>query len=73
MAMTKVVEVLKAEVQRLNKAIALLEGSDTSPSKINTKRVSRKMSPEAIEKIRASQKKRWAAIKKKAPTSKKGS
>lgn len=65
MTTAKIVEELKAEIVRINKAIQLLSGTKIGVERASRK--GRKMSKEAIEKIRASQKKRWEAIKKKNP------
>lgn len=76
MALTKAIEQLKAELksktseaEKINKAIKLLENGSSTVTPYPFKK-KRKMSPEAIEKIRAAAKKRWADIKKKTPTKK---
>lgn len=75
MALTKVIQQLRSElnsknseIKTINKAITLLQnGRGTQQF-----RIGRKMSPEAIAKISAGRK-RYFANKKKAPTSDKGS
>jgi len=72
MAMTNVIQQLKNEVEdknleikKINKAITLLQNGKGTRQYTT----GRRMSPEAIEKIRASQKKLWAN-KRKASESK---
>ncbi len=75
MALTNVINQLKNELKthtremgRINNAISLLQGRVAAAK--NSAHTRRKMSAATIEKIRAAQKARWAAVKKKTPTKK---
>jgi len=58
---------VKAEIKRLEKVVALLEGESASTSARGKRKGRRKpMSQEARDKIAAAQKKRWAKQKKEA-------
>ncbi len=60
---------LESERDRLNQAIAALQGSMSRPAKTATGRLdgrTRHLSPEARRKIGQAMKKRWAERKKKA-------
>lgn len=68
MPIQNVIEQLENEIETLTKAVKLLRNGEGD---VTVKRATRrKMSPVAIEKIREAARKRWAAIKKKAPASK---
>ena len=56
------VQTKTSEIDQINRAIKLLQGSAII-QKTKGRRRGHHMSPQSIEKIRASQKARWAAIK----------
>lgn len=72
MAIQNIVEAIDAEIDRLEKVKSLLEVSPSRPgaratvkaAKTAGKPRKRILSPEAIERIRAAQKKRWAKVAK---------
>jgi hypothetical protein len=69
---TEIIETIDAEIARLERARALLNGHTTPVKRgrptgstdITTTKPRRKMSPEARAKIAAAQKARWAKAKK---------
>lgn len=65
----KEIKIKEAEIARINQAIQLLNEGKVK-TKTTSGRKGHPMSAETIAKIKATQKKRWAAIKKKNPTKK---
>ena len=62
----QIINALKAERQRIDRAIAVLQGSSRGPSVARGRRGPRHMSAEARRRISEAQKRRWAEQRKKA-------
>jgi hypothetical protein len=64
LAMTSLLDIAKAERDRLNKVIALLEGSERTGGKTKSKKSTRTWTPEQKKAASARQKAAWAKRKK---------
>jgi hypothetical protein len=63
MDITQIIDSLKLERNRIDAAIAALNGSSFRGGSVSSGRKGRHMSAEAKARISASQKKRWAKVK----------
>ena len=61
-----IIAAIDEEIARLQQVRSILGGGGSGSASITKKKVKRKLSPEARERIAAAQRKRWAAQKKAA-------